>query len=164
MSLPSFKSRSWNGRHLKITRITPEERARIVRAAIAKGAFQISESRGFEPGHELDDWRRAESEIVRPLNCGFLVSHHSIQLSTDAACFSEGEIEIYVEPRHLTICGTERTCMPGAVSKSPDRSIIRSLELPHEIEPSEVFARFKGRMIEIDLPRAYAKHKAAAAS
>ncbi len=164
MSLPLFKSRSWNGRHLKITRVTPEERAGIVQAAIAKRAFQISESRGSEPGHELEDWRRAESEIPRPLNCGFIVLDHSIEVSTDAACFGEGEIGIYVEPRHLTISGTERTCMPEAVSKSPDRSIIRSLDLPLEIEPSEASARFRGRMIEIDLPRVYAKHKAAAAS
>ena len=162
MTVPLFRPKSWNGRHLKVTRVTPEERARIVRAAIAKRAFQISESRGFEPGHELADWRRAESEILRPLNCGFLVLDHSIELSTDSACFGEGEIEICIEPRRLMICGTERACTPEAVSKVAGRSIIRSLELPIEIEPSEVCARFKGRMIEMDLPRAYAKQKAAA--
>ena len=169
MRLPSLKSGSWNGRHLKVTRVTPEERAGIIRATTAKEAFRISESRGFKPGHEMEDWRQAESEIVRPLDCGFLVSDHRIELSTDAACFGEGEIEICVEPRHLTICGTERACTPGAASKSADsrsadRSIIRSLELPLEIEPSGVSARFKGRMIEIELPRAFAKKKAAAAS
>jgi hypothetical protein len=42
--------------------------------------------------------------------------------------------------------------------------IIRSLELPIEIEPSVVTAGFKGRTIEIQLPKAYAKQKAAAAS
>ncbi len=164
MRLPSWKSTSWNGRQLKIARVTPEERAAIIRAATAKEAFRISETRGFKPGHELEDWRRAESQVVRPLDCGFLVSDHRIELSTDAACFGEGEVEICVEPRHLTICGTERTCLPGAVSKFPDRPIIRTLELPIEIQPSQASAKFKGRTIEIDLPRAYAKHKAAAAS
>ncbi len=164
MNLSSFKPGSWNGRRLKVARVTPGERAAIVRAAIAKRAFQISETRGLEPGHELEDWRRAESETVRPLNCGFLVSDHNFELSTDAACFGEGIIEICVEPRRLTVCGVERTCTREAVPKPPDRLTIRSLELPAEIEPSEVSASFKGRMIQMDLPFARTKQKAATAS
>jgi HSP20 family protein len=164
MSLPSYEPKSRNGRHLKITHVTSDERVGIVRAAIANRAFQISESRRFEPGHELEDWRRAESEIVRPLNCGFLVSDRNIELNTDSACFGEGEIEIYVEPRRLTICGKEHTCTQEAISESAGHLIIRTFELPTEIDHSEVSARFKGRMIEIKLPRAYTKTKAAAAS
>jgi len=169
MSLSSFKSGSWNGRHLKITSVTQEEREGIVRGAIANRAFKISENRGFKPGRELEDWRRAESETMAPLNCGFLVTDHSIALCTDGACFGRGEIGICVEPRHLTICGTERTCMQEALPKSvgskpADRLIIRSLELPLEIEPSEVSARFNGRMIEIELPRPFVKKRASAAS
>ena len=117
----------------------------------------------------MKDWRQAESEILRPLNCGCLVLDHSIELNTDAASFAEGEIEICVEPRHLTIFGMEWANTPEGVavsagSKSAGHSIIRSLELPLEIEPSEASARFKGRMIEIDLPKAYANQKVAAAS
>jgi HSP20 family molecular chaperone IbpA len=164
MSLPPFTAKSWNGRHLKITRVTPDERAGIIRDAVAKKVFQNFESRGTEPGHELKDWRQAESEILRPLNCGFLLLDHSIELSTDAASFGEGEIEICVEPRHLTICGKERTGTPKPVPESANLLTIRSLELPIEIEPSEVTAGFKGRMIEIDLPKAYARQEAAAAS
>lgn len=164
MNTSSFKPGSWNGRRLKIARVTSGERAAVVRAAIAKRAFQISESRGLEPGHELEDWRRAESEIVRPLNCGFLVSDHNFELSTDSACFGEGEIEICVEPRRLTICGMERTRSQELVPNSASRLIVRSLELPAEIEPSEVSASFKGRMIQMDLPFARVKQKAAAAS
>ena len=51
----------------------------------------------------------------------------------------------------------------SAGSKPADRLIIRSIELPLEIEPSEVSARFNGRVIEIELPYAHAKQKAAAA-
>ena len=32
-------------------------------AMIAEAAFFIAESRGFIPGHELDDWLAAEREI-----------------------------------------------------------------------------------------------------
>ena len=92
---------SWNGRHLKIRPVTPEERAGIVQDAIAKKVLQNVASLGFEPGHELKDWREAEWEILHPLNCGFLVLDNSVELNLDAASFGEGEIQICVEPRHL---------------------------------------------------------------
>jgi DUF2934 family protein len=34
---------------------------------IARGAFDIFESRGRSPGHELEDRFRAESELLRPV-------------------------------------------------------------------------------------------------
>lgn len=167
MHAPSFIAKSWNRRRLRIRQVTPEDRAAMIRDAVARRVAQNCETHGCEPGHELKDWRQAESEILSPLNCGFLVSDHSIELSTDAACFGEGEIEICLEPRHLTICGMECNSTPEAVTKSAGfmpagHSIIRTLTLPFEIDPSEVSARFKGRMIEIELPKAYATQKVVA--
>jgi HSP20 family protein len=159
MRPPSSIERSWKGRHLKVTHFTPNGLDANIRDAIARRAFEISESRGFVPGHEMEDWRRAESEVVRPLNCGFLVSDNQIELTTDPACFDEGEIKVCVEPRRLVICGTERACQPG---KMPERNashtgkdvIFRSLKLPHEVLPSQASARFKGGVLQIDLPTA----------
>jgi hypothetical protein len=39
--------------------VTPEAR----RALIAEGAYLRAERRGFEPGHETEDWLAAESEV-----------------------------------------------------------------------------------------------------
>ena len=41
------------------TDLTPEELYRM----IATAAYRRAEQRGFEPGHELDDWVAAEAEI-----------------------------------------------------------------------------------------------------
>jgi Protein of unknown function (DUF2934) len=38
------------------------------RAMIAEAAYYQAERRHFEPGHELDDWLRAEAEISRLLH------------------------------------------------------------------------------------------------
>ena len=35
-----------------------------LQARIAVNAYYRAEKRGFEPGHELDDWREAELEIA----------------------------------------------------------------------------------------------------
>jgi hypothetical protein len=32
---------------------------------IAQRAYEIFEARGGEPGHDLDDWLQAESELLR---------------------------------------------------------------------------------------------------
>ena len=37
-------------------------------AMIAEAAYYQGERRHFEPGHELDDWLRAEAEISRLLH------------------------------------------------------------------------------------------------
>ena len=39
--------------------VDPEQRA----ALIAEAAFFRAEKRGFEPGHEVDDWLAAEMEV-----------------------------------------------------------------------------------------------------
>ena len=39
--------------------VDPEQRA----ALIAEAAFYRAEKRGFAPGHEMDDWIAAESEV-----------------------------------------------------------------------------------------------------
>ena len=164
MSLPRFAAKSWNGRNLKIRRVAPEERAGIVQDAIAKRVLQNVESLGFEPGHELKDWRQAESEILHPLNCGFLVLDNRVELSLDAASFGEGEIQICVGPRNLMICGKDHANSPDTAPKSADRSVIRTLELPLEIDPSSVTAGFRGRTMEIDLPKACVRNESAVAS
>jgi len=154
-----YNQQSWKGRHLKITRVSPNELDARIHEAIARRAYQIFESRGSAPGHQMEDWRRAESEIMRPLSCGFLISENKIELTADVASFNEGEIEICVEPRRLMICGTGRASKAG---KSPEGnaahpgndSIFRFLNLSHSVKPSEATARFKGRVLEIELPTA----------
>jgi len=44
--------------------LSPEE----IRELIAEAAYYRAEQRGFEPGHELEDWIEAESEIIGRLN------------------------------------------------------------------------------------------------
>ena len=46
--------------------IDPEHR----RALIAEVAYYRSERRGFEPGHEMEDWLSAEAEVDTALTVG----------------------------------------------------------------------------------------------
>jgi hypothetical protein len=48
--------------------IDPEQR----RAMVAEAAYFCAERRGFEPGHEIEDWLAAESQIDTVLGFGAL--------------------------------------------------------------------------------------------
>src|ERR1700686_392153 len=62
-------NQSWNGRTLTLMPIKSADCTKRITDIVARRAFQISEARGFTPGHEIEDWKRAESEIVSPI-CG----------------------------------------------------------------------------------------------
>ena len=53
--------------------------------AIAREAYYRAERRGFEPGHELEDWLAAEAEFNRLVSGGAKVfgSGHSESSSTE---------------------------------------------------------------------------------
>jgi hypothetical protein len=71
----------------------------------------------------------------------------------------EGEIGICVEPRRLAVCGRacarKKEMIPRSdPSVSHSDFVFRVFDLPVEIDPSQVTARFNGRVLEIDLSRA----------
>jgi hypothetical protein len=41
--------------------VSPEE----LRKLISEAAYYRAKQRGFEPGHELEDWIQAEAEVMR---------------------------------------------------------------------------------------------------
>jgi HSP20 family molecular chaperone IbpA len=140
-------------------RMTPVDFTKRIASSVARRAFQISEARGFAPGREQEDWQRAESEIVSPLCGGWTVASDRIVVTTTAACFRNGAVEICVEPRRLAIFGRQRTStehgMPAADRCKPQKhEIVRILGLPIDVDPSGVTARFDHCMLEISLPNA----------
>src|SRR5437016_13566855 len=71
--------------------------------AIARRAFEIFEGKGRWPGRELDDWLRAESELLHPMHLELMVSDNHVIVRAEAPRFSAKELEVHVEPRRLTI-------------------------------------------------------------
>ena len=48
--------------------VEPGARAKSRAALIAEVAYFKAQSRGFEPGHEEEDWLAAEAEVDKQLN------------------------------------------------------------------------------------------------
>jgi hypothetical protein len=51
--------------------MTPQARVELTREELQKliseAAYYRAKQRGFEPGHELEDWIQAEAEVMRRL-------------------------------------------------------------------------------------------------
>jgi HSP20 family molecular chaperone IbpA len=154
---------------LRVVAVTASEQTRRVQEAVARRAYEIFESRGSAPWHELEDWRQAESELVRPRCSGQMNLNGALWIGTDAAIFEEGTIEIWVAPRHLTICGKPRVDKSDARRKHsgshPSREMVfDAFDLPVEIDPSHVTAKFNGWSLEILLGKAPSKGQQQAAA
>jgi len=127
--------------------------------AIAQRAFEIFESHGCSPGHDLEDWLRAESELLQPVPLNVAESNSAYVVRAEVPGFGSKDIEIGVERRCLAISGKRQTKEEeknGKMIRSEwcaDR-IFRTLDLPSDVEPSEVSTMLKDGVLTIDLPKA----------
>lgn len=146
----------------RVVAVPASEQTRRVAEAVARRAYEIFESRGSAPWHELEDWRQAEAELAGPRCSGVMSLNGSVWVGTDAAIFGQGTVEIWVAPRKITICGEATVDNVDAhrkrIAPSKGREMVfQALDLPVEIDPSHVTAKFNGPFLEIVLRKALAK-------
>jgi hypothetical protein len=162
MRQETAKKQSRASERLKIAAVNASEQTRRVQEAIARRAYEIFESRGSASWHELEDWRQAESELVRPRCSGQMGIDGTLWVGTEATNLDEGTIEIWIAPRQLTICGKPRAAKEGAVTNRSgscfDRELIfQVVDLTCEVDPSRVTAVINGPSLEILLRKADAE-------
>ena len=76
---------------------------------IARRAFDIFESRGRSPGHELEDWFSAESELLCPVSVSVAESDGDYIVRAEVPGFGVKDIAVIVEPLCLAISGKRAT-------------------------------------------------------
>lgn len=171
MKLTGAVKHSRAGEKLNISVVGADEQARRIHAAVARRAFEIFQKRGTG-AHEEEDWRQAEAALLKPVCIGRMVVEGGLWVSVDASHFHEGTINIWVAPRRMTISGkpTSRLQSAEGALGTPAREeeiMFRGVELPVEVDPSNVTACINGKFLEIRLKNAQASpgqfmHQAAA--
>jgi type II secretory pathway predicted ATPase ExeA/HSP20 family molecular chaperone IbpA len=129
-----------------------------IKDSIARRAFELFESRGFEHGHDREDWLRAESDIL--FNMPVDISEEKTELTVRAAVpgFGEKDLKVRVAPRCLCISGggeeaSEQKEEKAVYSRRRSKHIFRLLDLPFEIDPDGVKATVRDGLLEIKLPK-----------
>jgi HSP20 family protein len=135
------------------------QRMRDVYDTLARRAYELFDGRGRQDGHDLEDWFRAESELLSPMPLEVDEANDELIVRADVPGFRDKEIEVRVEPRRLIISGKREQVRDEKKRKtvySERRSdeVFRTLELSEEIDPDKVKATLQDGTLEISLPKA----------
>jgi len=139
-----------------------------VQLAIARRAHELFEARGREHGHDLEDWLRAESELLSPVSIAMSESRDLVRVRANVADFKPGEIEASIEPHRITILGKRKpstaTTEIGATEQHashPDR-ILQVIDLATEVIPELATVKLRPGELIFELQAANNKNETAA--
>jgi len=130
---------------------------------IARRAFEIFDSNGRWFGHELEDWLRAESELLHPVHLEITETDDNLAVRAEVPGFNTKELTIDVEPRRVTITGKHEAKEEAKKGKTVysercAKEILRVVDLPAEVDTSKVNATLKDGILNLDMPKvAHAK-------
>jgi HSP20 family protein len=127
--------------------------------SVARRAYKYFEARGREFGHDLEDWFRAESELMRRVPIEVKEADGQITVRAEVPGFAANEIKISVEPQRLVISGktektTEEMTEQTLLSEFRSNQFCRELRLPAEVEPDKTTAVLKDGVLELVFAKA----------
>jgi HSP20 family protein len=127
--------------------------------SVARRAYEYFEARGREFGHDLEDWFRAESELMRRVPVEIKEADGQVTVRSEVPGFTANEIKVSVEPQRLVISGksekkTEETKDETLLSEFRSNQFCRELRLPAEVEPDKTMAGLKDGVLELVFAKA----------
>jgi HSP20 family protein len=131
---------------------------------IARRAYELFESRGASHGNDWDDWFRAESELLKPVEIRVLESGEHLIARAEVPGFSPHEIKVCIEPRSLRVSGKSDTGQDQRSGEASTDSLGHSIrraeqifgvvELPAQVDPAKAKATVKDSTLEVVVPKA----------
>lgn len=127
--------------------------------SIARRAYELFESDGRRPGHDLDNWFRAEGEFFHPTLVDIREANGVVQVRAEVPGFDAGDLEVSIEPTRLTIAGKRETSKKEKkenvlYSECRANQMFRSVALPVEVNAEKASATLKQGVLELNLPKA----------
>jgi HSP20 family protein len=129
--------------------------------AIARRAFEIFERNGHQPGHELDNWLQAESELFHPTHVAIDEADDVLTVRAEIPGFSEKDLQVSLEPRRVTITGKRETREEKKkkrvlYTEQCSNEILRVIDLPKEVDLTArgIKASYDQGILTIALPEA----------
>jgi HSP20 family protein len=135
--------------------------------SIAKRAFEIFEGDGRSLGHELDNWFKAESELLHPVKINMTETETAVTVQAEVPGFTAKDIEIRLEPRRLTISGEKETHEEKRKGKAifqENRSnkMLRVIDLPADVDTEKPVATLQNGILELQLSKNATKRESKA--
>lgn len=128
--------------------------------AITQRAFEIFERNGHQFGHDLDDWFKAEMDLLHPVHVQVAEVGDNVEVQAEVPGFNENEIEVSVEACRLTIVGKRETDVrkekkgKTIYQESCSNQILRIVDLPAAVNAEKATATLKNGVLQLTLPKA----------
>lgn len=128
--------------------------------SITRRAFELFEGNGGWLGRDLDNWLRAEEEVLHALPLEISESDGDFTIKAEVPGFTAKDVEINVEPRCLKIAGKRESKEEEKKGNKVIRSewsadqILRAVDLPVDVDTAKVDATLKDGILTIKLPKA----------
>jgi HSP20 family protein len=123
-------------------------------------AYELFDSRGRVDGFEVDDWLRAESELLHPVPVEVVETADKIRVRAEVPGFIADDLRLCVEPDRVIVAsrrdlngGQEREA--ALYSDRKPKQICRVIELPAEVQTARAEFDLKDGVLEIALPIAF---------
>jgi HSP20 family protein len=126
---------------------------------IRERAYQFFEGRGRDDGHDLDDWFKAETELLKPVPLEITEKNNTLNIRADVPGFKENELELNFDGNVLTIKGEHREEIEKKAEKTYHaeiraQQIFRQFTLPISVIGDKATATLKNGVLEISVPKA----------
>jgi HSP20 family molecular chaperone IbpA len=128
--------------------------------AIAQRAYKIFQGseRRFAPEFELDEWAKAEVELLHPFHADIVDAGERLEVTAEVPGFNEKEIDISVEPRRVTITGKRQTNKEETKGKTVYSEccwdqIRRIIELPASVDARKGTAILQNGVLQLTMPK-----------
>jgi len=130
-----------------------------ISSRIAQRAYEFFQLRGPENGHDLDDWFKAENEVLQFIPVEMKEMQDKIVVNAKVPGFDAKDLNIHVVANRLIIRGcNEKTTEKkknGKVlySETLGKQVFRSIELPNKVVFDLSCAKLVHDKLEILLPK-----------
>ena len=119
-------------------------------------AYQLFEDRGRQFGFDLDDWFRAEAELLTNVPIAITENPTQVLVYAQIPDFSEKEIQINVQPQRLLLSGRKETKSVSddeSTSEFQVKQFFSSLALPSVVKTDDIKTEFKDGSLNITLAK-----------
>jgi len=135
------------------------DRMQRITNSIANRAFELFEGKGGSLGRDLEDWFRAEAELLHPVHIEISEKDNEVLVSAETPGFTAKDLEINLDGRRLTVAGKretkeERKDQKTIYSERCSDEILRVIDLPTDVDAEKAEATIKDGVLELKLPKA----------
>lgn len=127
-------------------------RIKEIQESIANRAYELFVERGNQHGNDLEDWLRAESEILLPIAVKTYEFEDTFITHAQIPMLTSDEIQVSVEQRRIVISDKE----PHEYTENDVRlfkRLLRTVVLPDRVDWTSAAMSFRHGVLEIEVPK-----------